>query len=801
VRELKLLIKISIYFFLFACSFFIFSSKTYASASRPIISAAGVDSEKNIYLELYNPTNSDIDLNDVSLIINYIDPNITSEVCEIFLNQNAIFKPFGYFLLSNNLYDLKSDGLFQCPNIIKLEEAIDIITLSYQLINYDFDQDLIANNIYYLPDTELYSDSPSYTEDFFNMHPINNSLATSFYPENPEILENSLSFIPASGYDNELFKFNFIYKSYKKHVPLEFAIDFQDENRNTIDSDCTIQELNKNSYLTGRNYQYSCTDFSAGKISYQIYAIDEEGYSSNITTWQIGPIIKKFYPLDFVFSENYEHISGNQKIGVIIDDQIASNYMVKAILSKDQILWQQIYDGSSNNFEFNSYNYENGIYYLKVAVFDSHDITRFKEKIIQINISNSLVRNLKISEIMSYPNTNEPEWFEIFNIGNQEIKNYIKIFDNIAQDLLFIDILPNEYVIITSNKIMFQNYYPNYKGKIFELSDGTIGNGLANSGDKLQLTDNFLYNLDQILIPTATKGYSFQLNNNSWQKLLPNPGYINDSEINQSIIIYQNKTASDLSTLSTAVDESEIYIVGIVNSLPGQIGSQIFYLQDDYGGIEIYSYYKDFPDLKIGQKITVLGIYNKEMRRVKISSRNDIVILEENDLKISDFNTASPQQDIFCIVKISGIITRKSSKIIEIDNKIIISASKVKDFSFKDFKIDDYIEVQGLLEEYDDYFRIILRDQNDVLKTIIAKIIEDEAPKNTIKTKALKLIPVASAQTINSKQSSNLETTDKVNKIDTIFNQATQKVLYPITVISAIISIYFLIYKFYGKNI
>jgi|GEM_PF-3801162 len=64
---------------------------------------------------------------------------------------------------------------------------------------------------------------------------------------------------------------------------------------------------------------------------------------------------------------------------------------------------------------------------------------------------------------------------------------------------------------------------------------------------------------------------------------------------------------------------------GVVIAEPGVLGQQIFYIN----GAQIYSYYKDFPELATGDEISVQGVISQSRgeKRIKIKTAGDIAIL------------------------------------------------------------------------------------------------------------------------------------------------------------------------------
>lgn len=101
---------------------------------------------------------------------------------------------------------------------------------------------------------------------------------------------------------------------------------------------------------------------------------------------------------------------------------------------------------------------------------------------------------IKISEVEADPvlsNTDTTdEWFELYNTGEACSMIGWQITDNsgIWETLPSFNIAANGQVVVaaTSN---FQTNHPAFTGARVMMSDGSIGNGLANAGDVLSLRD------------------------------------------------------------------------------------------------------------------------------------------------------------------------------------------------------------------------------------------------------------------------------------------------------------------------
>ena len=83
------------------------------------------------------------------------------------------------------------------------------------------------------------------------------------------------------------------------------------------------------------------------------------------------------------------------------------------------------------------------------------------------------------------------EWFELHNRTHEPVSlNGWTIADNSARDTLPALMLPADgFVVIAARIASFLEDYPDFAGVIGSIADGRIGNGLANTGDRLLLYD------------------------------------------------------------------------------------------------------------------------------------------------------------------------------------------------------------------------------------------------------------------------------------------------------------------------
>lgn len=165
----------------------------------------------------------------------------------------------------------------------------------------------------------------------------------------------------------------------------------------------------------------------------------------------------------------------------------------------------------------------------------------------------------------------------------------------------------------------------------------------------------------------------------------------------------------------------EISLIGTVTVAPGVLSNQYFYMQDDSGGIQVYSYFKNFPSLQVGDIVQVAGELseiNKE-RRLKISKAEDIVIQnhtippEPEEVPISEIGETQEGE----LVSTAGIVVKTSGDTFYITDgkkEIKVQINKSTGIEKPKMKKGDEVEVTGIVSQYKDDYRILPIDQDDV---------------------------------------------------------------------------------------
>lgn len=156
---------------------------------------------------------------------------------------------------------------------------------------------------------------------------------------------------------------------------------------------------------------------------------------------------------------------------------------------------------------------------------------------------------------------------------------------------------------------------------------------------------------------------------------------------------------------------------GVVIAEPGVLGSQIFYIN----GSQIYSYYKDFPELILGDKIVVKGIISQSRgeKRIKIKTRDDIIILKQGSTiepvlaRVDNINNEMVGQ----LITVKGLVIEKTGQRIFIDDRgpeVVVYLKKYANIDKSRIQEGGRVEITGIVSRLNDELRILPRNDQDV---------------------------------------------------------------------------------------
>jgi len=380
-------------------------------------------------------------------------------------------------------------------------------------------------------------------------------------------------------------------------------------------------------------------------------------------------------------------------------------------------------DGNQKIDAFFKYGYKKeGKHDIKLEVKDTFgvaDIAKLTIEILtgeKITYLSSLEEEILVSEFLPNPKGKDEdgEWIEIYNAGRKELNLdgwFLDDIDGGSKPYKIKEkiILPGEYLVFSRQETKI---------------------ALNNNFDSVRILDPEGNLFFEISYEKPKEGFSYALDENGdwlWTSILT-PGTKNlfsddEAEVKKSLV----KTAIGkeaileipLSEIRNQDIGDFVKVQGVVSVEPGVLGVQIFYLAGS--GVQIYSYKKEFPQLKVGDRIEVIGelAEYKGETRIKILSKNDILILKnEERLEPQEVKTGEIDEDLEgTLVVVRGEIIERKTNFFYLDDgsgeiKIYLKATaNIKKPKMKD---GDWIRVVGIVSQYGEEYRLLPRHQEDI---------------------------------------------------------------------------------------
>jgi len=328
------------------------------------------------------------------------------------------------------------------------------------------------------------------------------------------------------------------------------------------------------------------------------------------------------------------------------------------------------------------------------------------------------LENIFINEIMPNPKGVDAggEWLELYNGGEKEV--------NLKGLSLVVD--KGKTYKITNDLIIAKDGY-------LVLSDKVTKLVLFNAGGILRLigVDGKIFR--EINYSKANENWSYardEEKGSSWawtSKLTPGA---------TNILVGPSQSTTAVSGKTTG---GMAKIVGTVTVEPGLLGKTIFYIQEESGrGAQIYSYYKDFPNLAMGDKVEVTGTASdfQGERRIKIKTRNDIKVISKNE-QLAPITVQAEdigEENEGSLVKIQGQLTEIKGSTWWLDDgtgeiKVYLKANT--NIGKEGISAGDQLEVTAIVSQYQTEYRLLPRFPEDI--KIVEKVLgaEDEASGQT----------------------------------------------------------------------
>jgi len=326
---------------------------------------------------------------------------------------------------------------------------------------------------------------------------------------------------------------------------------------------------------------------------------------------------------------------------------------------------------------------------------------------------------LVVTEVVPNPEgPDDYEWIEILNMGQKVNLKGCKIDDEEGGS--------KPYEIQEDLSLEYLEYL------VLRREETKIA--LNNSGDSVRVFDSNDKLVDQVDIEDVEEGASYALAEDgkwSWTSV-ETPGGENVIKINEDENEDKDKIVTKKSGSKNApIIETDLMgarkveigrvvkVQGVVSVVPGIFNSQIFYLSGS--GMQVYMYKKDFPEMRVGDKVEIVGelaLSNGE-RRIKVKAREDIAVLEHvgepepHEVELASVNETAEGH----LVTISGQVIEKKGSTIYLDNgaeEVEVYVKRNANIDKKNIEEGDELKVTGIVSRNKDGYQVLPREQGDV---------------------------------------------------------------------------------------
>jgi hypothetical protein len=181
------------------------------------------------------------------------------------------------------------------------------------------------------------------------------------------------------------------------------------------------------------------------------------------------------------------------------------------------------------------------------------------------------------------------------------------------------------------------------------------------------------------------------------------------------------RTVYDIPVKKKTTTDNRQIAAGVVTTLPGTLASQYFYITGSNKSYQVYSYKKDFSEVKIGDYVEAIGeesLINDEVR-IKTKSRDDIsIISSDNDIEIVKLQSDAVSDDLLgYLVEIEGEVVKKDGLYLYVDDgqgEFKMYLKKSSGIKSSLFSVGLKLKVLGILSKANGDYRILPRNINDI---------------------------------------------------------------------------------------
>ncbi|MDD5342481.1 MAG: lamin tail domain-containing protein [Patescibacteria group bacterium] len=191
----------------------------------------------------------------------------------------------------------------------------------------------------------------------------------------------------------------------------------------------------------------------------------------------------------------------------------------------------------------------------------------------------------------------------------------------------------------------------------------------------------------------------------------------------------------DLSQVRGLANRDLVKTRGVVTVLPGILGKLLFYISTAEAGIQIYSSKGEFPELKLGNEIEVIGALGESQSERKINLRDIKVMGDSSMPEPLDITGQELTEDLEGrLVRIEGAVLSKKTQTIVLDSggtEITVSLKKATGLKLADYTEGDLLTVTGIVSQLKTDYRILPRSSEDLTKAEVLGESTETVPLET----------------------------------------------------------------------
>jgi PKD repeat protein len=373
-----------------------------------------------------------------------------------------------------------------------------------------------------------------------------------------------------------------------------------------------------------------------------------------------------------------------------------------------------------------------GIYTATLTVTDSQKNTVEKRVVITVRdneddtemlMSSELPAGLVINELFPNPTgSDDGEFIELYNKSDETINiSGLKLDDEDGGSRPF---------VFDDDTVIEAGEY-----RVFSKTETKLA--LNNTTDSVRLLDASNAVLSSVDYDGVIEGASYGLNTeDTWQwSSKPTPGAENNNTLakEKGVRKKTSKAKKGGAVLETTIDKvreedvgDRVQVTGVVAVLPDIFGTQYFYIVGEQtppaSGIQIYSYKKDFPNLNVGDVITVTGEISESSgeTRIKTTEKTDMIQMGTT-VEITAFpleTTEIGETVEGAFVRVSGEVTEKKASYLYLDDgvgEVKVYFKKNTGLSGSEFNVGQKITVSGIVGETRSGYQLMPRDASDIV--------------------------------------------------------------------------------------